>query len=113
MIKHLLCILILTIVLYIFIYKYLNYKKREKYYKIRLNDDNKELNKILNYDWKTEPNNPFYTNNMIIPQMHSNYSGECVKLNYLNNSNKPYLDIENDLINVSLIPKKNELFAYP
>lgn len=113
MLKNLLCILILIIIIYFFIYKYLNYKKKEKYYNLKLNNDTKELEQILNYDWKTEPNNPFYTNNMIIPKMNSNYSGENVKYKYLNNSNKPYLDIENDMINASLIPKKNELFIYP
>lgn len=72
-----------------------------------------ELENVLKYDWKTEPNNPFYTSHMVVPKLPEKYSGENVKNTYLNNANKVYTDIENDMLNASLVPKPDYLFVYP
>jgi hypothetical protein len=72
-----------------------------------------ELENVLKYDWKTEPNNPFYTSHMVVPKLPEKYSGENVKTTYLNNANKVYGDIENDMLNAALVPKSDYLFVYP
>ena len=72
-----------------------------------------ELESVLKYDWKTEPNNPFYTSHMVVPKLPEKYSGENIKNTYLNNANKVYSDIENDMLNAALVPKSNYLFVYP
>jgi len=72
-----------------------------------------ELENVLKYDWKTEPNNPFYSMNMVIPQLSDKYSGENIKNRYLTNANIVYSDIENDILNSSLLPKPNTPFIYP
>ena len=72
-----------------------------------------ELENVLKYDWKTEPNNPFYTSHMVVPKLPEKYSGENVKNNYLNNANIVYADIENDMLNAALVPKPGMPFVYP
>lgn len=72
-----------------------------------------ELENVLKYDWKTEPNNPFYTSQMVVPKLPKKYSGENIKSIYLNNANKIYSDIDNDILNALLVPKSNNLFVYP
>jgi hypothetical protein len=50
---------------------------------------------------------------MVVPKIPQKYSGENIKNVYLNNANKVYSDIENDILNASLVPKNNYLFVYP
>ena len=112
MIKQLILVIILIIIIYFLLNKYILYNTEE------LCIDPKkcgttELEQVLNYDWTTEPNNPFYTHEMVVPRLPSKFSGENVKSQYLVNANKIYSDIDNDALNAQLIPEQGKLFVYP
>lgn len=114
MIKQLVIVIILIIVIYYLLNKYILYTNTTEELCI---DPKKcgttELEQVLNYDWVTEPNNPFYTHEMVVPKLDSKFSGENIKSRYLENANKVYSDIDNDIINAELIPKQGQLFIYP
>jgi hypothetical protein len=110
--KQLIITIILIIITYFLLNKYLiNYREN-----LCINPrkcGTTELENVLQYDWQTEPNNPFYTNNMVIPQLSNKYSGENIKNQYLINANKIYSDIDNDILNANLVPKTGTTFIYP
>lgn len=110
--KELIIVLIGIVIIYMLIMKLISQHKES----LCINPNKcgtTELENILKYDWKTEPNNPFYTSQMVVPKIPQKYSGENIKNVYLNNANKVYSDIENDILNASLVPKNNYLFVYP
>jgi hypothetical protein len=111
--KNLIIILIFIIILYIFLNRYILNKKIEPLCINPRSCGTFELENVLQYDWKTEPNNPFYTHEMVVPKLPEKYSGENTKLTYLNNANLIYSDIENDLLNAGLVPKFGMPFVYP
>lgn len=112
MIKQLVIVIILIIIIYYLLDKYILYSNEELCIDPK-NCGTTELEQVLNYDWNTEPNNPFYTHEMVVPKLPSKYSGENVKSQYLENANKVYSDIENDLLNAQLVPEQGQLFVYP
>jgi hypothetical protein len=105
-------VLALIIVVYFLLYKYISYKK-EALCIAPSKCGTTELENVLNYDYTTEPNNPFYTHEMVVPKLPSKYSGENVKNRYLENANKVYSEIDNDILNAALVPKPGLLFVYP
>lgn len=108
----LIIVLALILVVYFLLYKYISVKKEPLCIEPS-KCGTTELENVLNYDYTTEPNNPFYTHEMVVPKLLSKYSGEAVKNRYLNNANKVYSDIDNDILNSSLVPKPGTLFVYP
>lgn len=108
----LLFVLVLIVFIYFLLNKYILYKKEALCIEPS-KCGTTELENVLNYDYTTEPNNPFYTHEMVVPKLPSKYSGENVKNRYLNNANKVYSDIDNDILNASLVPKPGALFVYP
>ena len=108
--------LLLPITIIVLLYLYLNdylFIKNEGLCMNPIKCGSTELEHVLKYDWETEPNNPFYTNNMVVPKLPDAYSGENIKSNYLHNANNIYSDIENDLLNAALVPKHGMTFVYP
>lgn len=112
MLKYLITLIILICIVFYLVNKYIVYNK-EALCINPIKCGTTELEHVLNYDWSTEPNNPFYTHEMVVPKLPSKYSGENVKIDYLNNANKIYSDIDNDILNAQLMPKQGQLFVYP
>ena len=104
--------LILVILITIGTLYFINKKSAEPLCVNPIDCGTKELQKVLEYDLKTEPNNPFYTHEMVVPKM-KDFSFEKEKLKYLEKANIVYQDLSNDLLNANLVPKRDYLFVYP
>lgn len=67
-------------------------------------------NPFAEIDKVVEPNNPFYTSSMVVPKDMTYFNEKKGK--YLINSNMPYMDLENENLNVNQLPH-GKLFIAP
>jgi len=61
-----------------------------------------------------EPQDPYLTSSMVVPELPKNgIAAEKIKKNYLIEANKPYIHLEDDELNIQLLPAPGFLFVGP
>jgi hypothetical protein len=113
--KKLTFTLIIFAIVITLIYLNLNKQYRYQYLKDKMNIflNNKKINDeiyntISQNHINSEPNDPFYTHNMVV--LKDNKHTENKKWNHMIQTNMPYVDYENDYLNYNLLPNNNEMF---
>ncbi len=61
-----------------------------------------------------EPQDPYLNSSMVVPELPKNgVTSENIKKRYLVESNKPYMHLEDDELNIQLLPAPGFLFVGP
>ena len=113
--RNLVFTIIIFLIILTLIYLNLNkqYIKHTLQQKFKIFMDNKRMNdQILNHisqnQLNSEPNDPFYTHNLVV--LKDNKHTEQRKWDHMVSTNMPYVDYENDYLNIDLLPNNNEMF---